>query len=139
MPNRENYPYLKAQDAHGQSLARPLIPLRLQNAEWFISTLGLLDTGATINVLPFNAGLALGFSWAEQTSSVELAGNLGQYEARGAVVIGHIGQFQPVPLVFAWTKAENVPLILGQVNFFAEFDVCFFWARSVFEIGPKIH
>jgi|GEM_PF-3158502 len=28
-------------------------------------------------------------------------------------------------------------LILGQANFFLEFDVCFFRARSEFEVRPK--
>jgi hypothetical protein len=30
-----------------------------------------------------------------------------------------------------------VPLLLGQVNFFMGFNVCFFRARSLFEIRPK--
>ncbi|WP_244913187.1 hypothetical protein [Phormidesmis priestleyi] len=37
-----------------------------------------------------------------------------------------VGEFEPLQLVFAWTQATNVPLILGQVNFFMEFDVCFY-------------
>ncbi|HRE48440.1 MAG TPA: hypothetical protein PLD47_12010 [Aggregatilineales bacterium] len=42
-----------------------------------------------------------------------------------------------MPLVFAWTHVKNIPLILGQVNFFAESDVCFFSAQKIFEIGTK--
>ncbi len=45
--------------------------------------------------------------------------------------------FPMVSLAFAWTQATDVPLILGQANFFFEFDVCFFRARSEFEICPK--
>ncbi|WP_340626568.1 MULTISPECIES: hypothetical protein [Aphanizomenon] len=36
-----------------------------------------------------------------------------------------IGNLEPVRLAFAWVEASNVPLILGQTNFFREFDVCF--------------
>jgi hypothetical protein len=39
--------------------------------------------------------------------------------------------------VFAWTQATTVPLILGQVNFFMEFDVCFYRSRLQFAISPK--
>ena len=34
-------------------------------------------------------------------------------------------------------RSTNVPLILGQANFFFEFEACFFRARSEFEIRPK--
>ena len=37
----------------------------------------------------------------------------------------------------AWTRNNEVPVILGQVNFFMEYDVCFFRSRSAFEIRPK--
>ncbi len=35
------------------------------------------------------------------------------------------------------SQAEEVPLILGQVNFFLEFDVCLFRAQSRFDVSPK--
>ena len=47
-----------------------------------------------------------------------------------------IGDFAPVRLVFAWVKKE-VPLILGQTNFFLEFDVYFYRSKLEFEIMPK--
>jgi hypothetical protein len=56
---------------------------------------------------------------------------------RGVVLSATVGPFAPVRLAFAWTRAENVPLILGQMNFFLEFEVCFFRARGLFEIQPK--
>lgn len=37
-----------------------------------------------------------------------------------------VASFPPVERAFAWTQATDVPMILGQVNFFVEFDVCFF-------------
>jgi len=40
-------------------------------------------------------------------------------------------------LVFAWTRAEHVPLILGQINFFMEYDVCFYRWRAAFDVQPK--
>jgi len=68
---------------------------------------------------------------------VRLTGNLAQLEARVLIVSAKVAQFAPVRLALAWTQANNIPLILGQVNFFLEFDVCFFRSQSVFEIRPK--
>ncbi len=99
--------------------------------------MGLLDTGAMINVLPYRLGLELGAVWAQQTASLQLTGNLAQFEARVLAVSATVGAFAPVQLAFAWTQAENVPLLLGQVNFFMEFDVCFYRSQLAFDISPK--
>uniref|UniRef100_UPI0030DCF34B hypothetical protein n=1 Tax=Pseudanabaena sp. UWO311 TaxID=2487337 RepID=UPI0030DCF34B len=48
-----------------------------------------------------------------------------------------VSDFEPARLVFAWTKAPNVPLILGQVNFFMQFDVCFYRSQLSFEVCHK--
>jgi hypothetical protein len=53
------------------------------------------------------------------------------------VIQAVIGRFAPVQLVFAWTKATEVPLILGQVNFFMEFDVCFYRSQLYFAVSLK--
>jgi hypothetical protein len=42
-----------------------------------------------------------------------------------------------VQLAFAWTQAEELPLILGQVNFFMVFEVCFFRTQSRFELKKR--
>ncbi|GAP99242.1 hypothetical protein [Leptolyngbya sp. NIES-2104] len=40
----------------------------------------------------------------------------------------------PVRLAFAWTQSAQVPLILGQTNFFREFEICFERSRQTIEI-----
>ena len=40
-------------------------------------------------------------------------------------------------MAFAWAQSDAVGIILGQVNFFLEFDVCFFRSRASFEVRPK--
>jgi len=98
---------------------------------------GLLDTGATVNVLPYQVGLDLGAVWEQASVPVQLTGNLAQFEARALIVSALVGRFAPVRLVFAWTQATNVPVLLGQVNFFMEFDVCFYRSQLAFEVRPK--
>jgi hypothetical protein len=80
---------------------------------------------------------AYSWDWDQQTRAVELSGNLATVEARVVVVSAAVGTFPPVRLAFAWARTDAVSVILGQVNFFLEFDVCFFRSRSVFEVRPK--
>ena len=115
----------------------PDLPLTLSLGAREVNVSGLVDTGATINVLPFDVGLRLGAVWEHQTTPVQLAGYLATSDARILLVTGTIGQFAPVRLAFAWTRAEATPVILGQVNFFPEFDVCCFRSRALFEVKPK--
>jgi hypothetical protein len=72
-----------------------------------------------------------------QTTPVQLTGNLATSEARVLVVEAVVGKLPTVKLAFAWTRTNSVPDILWQINFFLEFDVCFFRSRSLFEIKPK--
>ncbi|MCL4833670.1 MAG: hypothetical protein KJZ86_14600 [Caldilineaceae bacterium] len=97
----------------------------------------MLDSGSTVNVLPYTVGLALGFSWEDQTVPIVLTGSLSRVPAYGVIVRGQVQSFPPVELAFAWTQAGDVPLILGQINFFLEFDVCFFRSQAAFEVKPK--
>ena len=115
----------------------PYIPLTLSLDGQSLNTEGLLDTGASVNVLPYELGLQLGLIWEDETLSVLLEGYVARFEARAVVVDAQVSSFPTINLAFAWTQAPNVPLILGQANFFFEFDVCFFRARSEFEVCPK--
>ncbi len=123
----------------GQAMASELayLPLVLTTVAGSVEMQGLLDTGSTVNVLPYPVGLALGFSWEDQTIPITLTGSLARTPAYGVIVTARVASFAPVELAFAWTQAANVPLILGQVNFFMEFEVCFFRAQAAFEVKPK--
>lgn len=113
-----------------------MLPLTLCGRQT-LAAAGLVDSGATINVLPFGLGEQLGFDWDNENRSVNLSGSLSAVEARVVVLPAIIGKFPPVRLAFAWAKSDAVPLLFGQVNFFLEFDVCFFRTRALFEVRPK--
>lgn len=127
MPNTIEFPF-----SDGEAL--PTIPITLSYANFSVSVNALLDSGSTVNLLPYDIGLQLGANWEEQTVRLPLAGNLASAEARGLFVYVQIGDLEPVRLAFAWTQASQVPLILGQTNFFREFDVCFQRSRHAIEI-----
>lgn len=115
----------------------PYLPLVLTYRNQSTNASGLLDTGSSVNVLPYEMGLRLGAVWGQRLS-VPLGGNLARFEARALVLTANVERFSPVELAFAWTQDKNAPLILGQMNFFLAFDVCFYRAESAFEISPKL-
>jgi hypothetical protein len=115
----------------------PRLPLTLHRADQTIEAVGLVDSGATVNVLPYDIGLALGGVWDDRRAIIPLAGNLGNQLAMPFSTIVQIGEFPQVELLFAWVQRPNIPLILGQTNFFLEFDVCFYRSQSEFEVKPK--
>ena len=132
----QQFPYVPRDPALSNASLASLMPLTLRGQQ-SVTTSGRVDSAAAINVLLFSLGQQLGFDWEQQSRSVELSGNLAAVEARVIVVAVVVGPFAPVRLAFAWAKTDDVPVLLGQVNFFMEFDVCFFRSREVFDVRPK--
>ncbi|MGB3238462.1 MAG: hypothetical protein WBB29_09215 [Geitlerinemataceae cyanobacterium] len=79
----------------------PYLPLKLTNGDRSIEVTALLDTGASVNVLPYDFGLLLGAIWEEQTVPIELSGNLASNTAKGLVLSGTVAPFSPILLAFA--------------------------------------
>ena len=137
MANAIQFPYTVTNTALGESSKLPYLPFTLTHQNQSAPVSGLVDSGAMVNVLPYQIGLQLGLSWAQQIVPLKLTGNLARYEARGVIVSATVGTFTPVRLAFAWTATDDVPVLLGQTNFLHEFDVCFFRSQSFFDIKPK--
>jgi hypothetical protein len=137
MRDSQRFNFTERLDAFGFPDALPQMPLTLMYRASSVEVSALLDTGASVNVLPYSIGVQLGAVWEEQTTSVILAGNLASVEARGLLVPARIGDFSPVRLVFAWSRSDDIPLLLGRMNFFLEFDVCFYRSQLIFEVRVK--
>jgi len=136
MEKAQRFPYVEIDPSLGHASALPYVPIELELGQ-VVSVSALLDSGSTLSVLPYKVGLQLGAIWERQTIPVHLTGNLAHFEARAILVNATVGRYAPVRLAFAWTRNDQVPVILGQINFFTEFDVCFFRSQSAFEIKPK--
>jgi hypothetical protein len=134
MIRSQRFPYIETHDGFGLVELLPKLPIVLSYGGRSVSGVALLDTGASVNVLPFSLGQDLGLVWDEMNTALSLAGNLASLEARGVLVNAIVGDFAPIRMVFAWCESDHVPLLLGRMNFFAEFNVCLFQHQLMFEI-----
>jgi hypothetical protein len=130
------YPYVHLIPALGPVGWMPLLPITLDLNGTKVSSLALLDSGSTINLMPYQLGVQLGGDWNQFKGSLPMGGPLAGYPAKPLFVDATIASFPPVQLSFAWTQAPHTRLLLGQTNFFELFDVCFFRSRNEFQIQP---
>ncbi len=115
----------------------PRLSLTLMLGSRSVEVLGLVDSGASVNLLPYSVGVALGAIWEQQQIAVPLAGSLGHIEGRALILLASHPQLapdRPVELIFAWAREENVPVLFGQTNFLMEFRTCFDAALAQFEV-----
>jgi hypothetical protein len=102
-----------------------------------VEVVGLIDSGATVSILPYDPGIRLGAVWDDGKAVLRLAGSLGSTIAMPLFATAAVGDLPTVRLAFAWVKRNDVPVILGQTNFFMEFDVCFYRSKLAFEVSPR--
>jgi hypothetical protein len=137
MLDGQRFSFTERIDSLGQSVILPYLPLTLTSGDRSVEVMALLDTGASVNVLPYAIGMQLGAVWENQTVSIPLSGNLAHSEARGLVISGAVSPFSPVLLAFAWTQSNDSPVILGHMNFFVEFNMCIYRHELAFEVCPR--
>jgi hypothetical protein len=79
-------PFSPVASALGEAGFSPLLPIVLSTNSKSIEAAGLLDTGATVNVLPWHLGLSLGLDWDAQHIPLQLTGNLANYAAKAVLL-----------------------------------------------------
>jgi hypothetical protein len=137
MASSARFSYSTFSDAHGATLLRPIIPIDLTYVNRVMTANALLDTGADANILPYSLGVELGRDWDKEKPISGISGNLSQSEARAIILTVTIAPFDPLRMLFIWVKTDIARVILGQINFFQEFDVCFFASAEKFELQRK--
>jgi hypothetical protein len=119
------------------SRQRPLLKVSLTGPGDAVDSLALVDSGADVNVLPWGLGVRLGFAWNPNKATLRVLGAVDRAAAMPVLVRMNFGDFPPVTQAFAWCQSEDVPLVLGQTNFFMEFDICFFRTQLEFSVVRK--
>lgn len=92
------FPYVTAATSQSELDSLPRLPLTLRYGQQQLTGAGLVDSGATVNVLPYNLGVELGAVWDDHKATIRLAGNLGNFPAIPLVVTAEVGDFAPVKL-----------------------------------------
>ena len=115
----------------------PLLPIRLSFLGRTVAADGLVDSGSPVNVLPFAVGQQLGLDWDKLPDGGRLGGALSVASTRAVALVAEVGSFPRVRLAFLWAQAPLPRLILGQFNFFLEFDACFYGTRGEFTVVPR--
>lgn len=77
MPSRQRFPYTILRNGLGEEVSRPILSVELIYQGQSIKATGLADTGADVNVLPYDLGNALGLVWEAEHYAMRLSGNLG--------------------------------------------------------------
>ncbi len=102
MLDGHRFSFTEKTDGSGRSSILPYLPLTLTNGKRSIEVMALLlDTGASVNVLPYEIGLQMGAVWENQTVQIPLSGNLAHIKSRGLVLTGklHIFHLFYLPLL----------------------------------------
>lgn len=99
----------------------------------------LVDSGSTVNVLPFDIGARLGFVWDDTHKNPPFIGTIYGAPALGVKIFVKVGESVPVQLAFGWSeiRSTQLPCILGQTNFFDEYYVDFRKPEGYFDITLK--
>ncbi len=129
----------------GKSGMLPFIPLtlfyvgddpRIANR---LTVPALVDSGATVNVLPRDIGERFGLNWHEQQTILKPAGTIYERPALALSLFAKVPGIKPQQLLFAWSEitSDKMRVLLGQTNFFDEFYVDFRKPLGYFEITLK--
>ena len=70
MIDAQRFPYKIIDTSLGMVDRMPYLPWTLSLKGQSLNAEGLLDTGASVNVLPYELGLQLGLVWENETLSV---------------------------------------------------------------------
>jgi hypothetical protein len=121
------------------AVGMPLVALQLSHTSYRVAASALVDSGAALNILPFDLGLQLGLDWERQNFPLDLGGILTGAQAYAVLLQAELAPFPPIDLAFAWVSRpmREVRLLLGQVNFFQVFDVHFYGSQQIFEIDLR--
>ena len=87
----KRFGYVESEPLLGPASALPFAPITLQARDRSVQVSALIDSGATLNVLPYDVGIQLGADWEAQVAPIRLGGNLAESEARGLILSGRIG------------------------------------------------
>jgi len=123
MTERLTYPYVVRTEYISDFIARPFLPVTIRYGQAEIQTMALLDSGADINVLPYQLGLELGADWDTPSVIEDLQGLGGGVEAKRIVADLHVESWPSTRQILAWARDDGIAELLDQWSLFEMLDV----------------
>lgn len=136
MSSPVRFPFIPKPGGSGALDTAPYLPFEISSANASFPVMGLLDSGTTFSVIPYDLGLRLGLNWSSFAHSVVLGGSVKGSVAKLVPLTVTIPPFAPETQLFAWSPTNTVPILLGTASFFFNFDVFLCRRHSYFEIQP---
>jgi len=118
------YRYRRERGSLGK-IARPVANVILENDGLQVETSMYIDSGADVTMIPLRFGRALGLKQTASDIIRELRGISGSgipYLLKEIVLILN---GEKLTARIAWTLVEEVPLLLGRVDVFNQFQIIF--------------
>ena len=131
------FPYRVIPGGVGPTGQMPLAPVTLAHHSRAVSAEALVDTGSPVCLVPQAVGRQLGIDPKKHPLRVSIGGALAGSGGHALNLYIALAPFPPLYIPFVWMDDDRSPVILGQLGFLQEFDVCFFRSRAEFEIRPK--
>lgn len=94
----------------------------------------VVDSGTSVNLLPHHVGLSLGLEWGSP-----IFPNIGKVRGRDCVGVKlglGVKEFGAYVMRFAWSPDNDIPVLLGQVDFFQHFGIYFEASEQYFTLHP---
>ncbi len=136
MSTPTRFPFLPRPAGSGSLDLAPLLPACLSRNGVDVDLVGLVDSGSSFSILPFDIGARFGLPWNSLPHALTLGGIGRGIPAKMIALHMTFGPIGPVSQLFAWANSNDLPIVFGQATFFMNFDVFFFRAQSYFEIQP---
>lgn len=122
---RVEFPFVEEKANIVPTIPRPLARVKLISESAEATVDAYVDSGADITLVPYSVGIALGFSLKPEDEIRRIGGVGG---GKISIVVRRlklrIGS-RELNVRVAWCMSEDVPLILGRLDIFDEFDVLF--------------
>lgn len=118
------YRYRRERGTLGK-IARPVANVILENGGLQVETSMYIDSGADVTMIPLRFGRALGLKQTSSDMILELRGISGSgipYLLKRIVLILN---GEKLKARIAWALVEDVPLLLGRVDVFKQFQIVF--------------
>lgn len=129
------YRYRKETGSLGP-ISRPVASVILQNGSMNVQVQFYIDSGADLTMIPFRFGRALGLEHAPTDAVRELRGVSGvgiPYVLKNVVL--NFGE-RTIAARVAWTLVEDVPLLLGRIDIFNQFEITFNESKGWIDFKP---